>query len=300
MADTVSITGTLNAAQQAVTLSVASMGGVGIQIQGSFTGTVTFEASVQGQDYQALLMTPTNSATAVTTATAAGIWTGSAVGMTTFRARMSAFSVGKATILLRAEQASPGGAGSGGGGGGGAVTIADGADVTEGAIADVAVTGDNAGTVSAKLRGLDKIQADVWDSVNHWLNVSLKAGTALIGQVSASSETGTVYNGTTALTPKFAKIAASSSGDNTIVAAVTSKKIRVLAYNFIANGTVNAKFQSGAGGTDLTGLKYCVVNMGICAPFNPAGWCESASGVLLNLNLSAGVAVGGELVYIEV
>lgn len=44
----------------------------------------------------------------------------------------------------------------GGGGGGGAVSIADGADVTEGAIADAAVVGDASGTVSAKLRGLNK------------------------------------------------------------------------------------------------------------------------------------------------
>lgn len=73
--------------------------------------------------------------------------------------------------------------GSSGGGGGGAATIADGADVTEGAIADVAVTGDNSGTVSAKLRGLNKILADVWDSVNHWLKVSLQASSAVIGHV---------------------------------------------------------------------------------------------------------------------
>lgn len=41
-----------------------------------------------------------------------------------------------------------------GGGGGGAVTIADGADVTEGSIADAAVTGNNPGTVNAHLRGI--------------------------------------------------------------------------------------------------------------------------------------------------
>jgi hypothetical protein len=131
-------------------------------------------------------------------------------------------------------------------------------------------------------------------------NVALPAGTNLLGRASASAETSTVYNATTALTPKFAVIAASSSGNNTLVAAVGGAKIRVLAYNFIANGTVNAKFQSGAGGTDLTGLKYCVANMGLCAPFNPVGWFETASNTLLNLNLSAAIAVGGELVYVEV
>lgn len=116
----------------------------------------------------------------------------------------------------------------------------------------------------------------------------------------AASNTSTVYDGTTALTPKFAKISASSSGDNTLVAAVTSKKIRVLQYNLISNGGVNAKFQSGASGTDLTGLKYLVANSGLCAPFSPVGWFETAAGSLLNLNLSGAIAVGGELTYVEV
>lgn len=41
-------------------------------------------------------------------------------------------------------------------GGGGAVTIADGADATQGSIADSAITSDAPGTISAKLRGLVK------------------------------------------------------------------------------------------------------------------------------------------------
>lgn len=133
------------------------------------------------------------------------------------------------------------------------------------------------------------------------ISAALPAGTNLLGRTASSDETSTIYNGTTALTPKFAKIAASSSGDNTLVAAVTSKKIRVLAYNLIGNGAVNAKFQSGAGGTDLTGLKYiAAAGGGISASYNPVGWFESGSGVLLNLNLSGAVAVGGELVYVEI
>lgn len=102
------------------------------------------------------------------------------------------------------------------------------------------------------------------------------------------------------VTPKFAVIAASTSGNNTLVAAVTSKKIRVLALWLMANGSVNAKFQSGAGGTDLTGLGYLVVNAGFVLPFNPVGWFETAAATLLNLNLSGAIAVGGNLTYIEV
>jgi hypothetical protein len=276
-----------------------------------------------------------------------------------------------------------------------ATTVADGSNVNQGANADVAVTGDNSGTLSAKLRGINKILANVWDSVNTRLNVyiqntsipvtdngstlsiddgagsitvdgtfwqatqpvsvaslplpsgaateakqpalgtagtpsadvltvqgvasmtalkvdgsgvtqpvsgsvAISAGTSLIGKVSGSNETSTVYDGTTALTPKFAKIAAGASGNNTLVAAVVGKKIRVLAYNFMSEGTVNVKFQSGAGGTDLTGSSYLVANTGKVAPYNPVGWFETASNTLLNLSLSGAINVGGELVYVEV
>lgn len=102
------------------------------------------------------------------------------------------------------------------------------------------------------------------------------------------------------LTPKFAAISASNNGNNTIVSAVTGKKIRVLQMDLMASGTVNAKFQSGAGGTDLTGLSYLIANTGIVRPFSQYGWFETAESALLNLNLSAGQAVGGSLLYIEV
>jgi len=58
-----------------------------------------------------------------------------------------------------------------GGGGGGATTIADGADTAEGFTTDAAVVTDVGGTVSGKLRGLVKIFASVWDSVNGRLKV---------------------------------------------------------------------------------------------------------------------------------
>lgn len=119
--------------------------------------------------------------------------------------------------------------------------------------------------------------------------------------VNVAQDVNAMKNGATTLTPKYAKIAASTSGNNTLVAAVTGKKIRVLAYNLMGSGAVNAKFQDGASGTDLTGLKYvAAAGGGICAPFNPVGWFETSVATLLNLNLSGAVAVGGELTYVEV
>lgn len=126
------------------------------------------------------------------------------------------------------------------------------------------------------------------------------AGTNLIGRISASNETSTVYNGTTAITPKFASIDVATSGDNTLVAAVTSKKIRVLSLTLVAAGTVNVRFESGAGGTALSGQMNLVANTGFVLPYNPVGWFETASGTLLNLELSAAVSVDGMLTYIEV
>lgn len=116
--------------------------------------------------------------------------------------------------------------------------------------------------------------------------------------VGVALQTDAMMNDTVVLTPKFAVISASSSGATSIVSAVSGKKIRVLAYNFIANGTVNVKWQSAS--TDKTGLKYCIANSGMVAGFNPIGWFETASNEALNINLSAAIAVGGELVYVEV
>lgn len=116
----------------------------------------------------------------------------------------------------------------------------------------------------------------------------------------ASLESGTVYVGSSALTPQFATIVASSSGATQVVAAVTSKRIRVLYWELIANGTVNVKFQSHVTPTDITGLKYLVANTGINSGAVPWGTFQTIAGEALDINLSASVAVGGELVYVTV
>lgn len=63
---------------------------------------------------------------------------------------------------------------------GSAVSIADNGDINAGAKADTAVTGDNSGTLSAKIRGLNKIWADVWDSVNHIIKVTIQNATIAV------------------------------------------------------------------------------------------------------------------------
>lgn len=98
----------------------------------------------------------------------------------------------------------------------------------------------------------------------------------------------------------FAAIDAASSGDNTIVAAVTGKKIRVHAVFLVAAGAVNVRFESGASGTALTGQMNCAANGGFVLPYNPVGWFETAAATLLNLELSGATSVDGCIVYSEV
>lgn len=81
---------------------------------------------------------------------------------------------------------------------------------------------------------------------------------------------------------------------------MASKKVRVLALFLVAAGTVNVRLESGAGGTALTGQMNLVANTGFVLPYNPAGWFETASNTLLNLELSAAISVDGALTYVEV
>lgn len=103
--------------------------------------------------------------------------------------------------------------------------------------------------------------------------------------------------------PKFANIAIGSSGDNTIVAAVASHKIRVISGFLVASGDVTAYFVDGANnalagdgsnGIDLT------ANSGFTLNFNPVGWIETAAGQSLDINLDGNVSVAGSLTYIQV
>lgn len=130
--------------------------------------------------------------------------------------------------------------------------------------------------------------------------VTQPARAATTDTITAKLATDAIQNGTTALTPKFAAIDAATSGDNTLVAAVASKKIRVMSLFLVAAGAVTARFESGAGGTALTGQMNLAANGGFVLPFNPVGWFETASNTLLNLELSGAVSVDGSLTYVEV
>jgi hypothetical protein len=131
-------------------------------------------------------------------------------------------------------------------------------------------------------------------------DVGLPAGTALLGSVSAKQATDAIMDGVTSLTPKFAIIDAATSGNNTIVAAVVGKKIRVLSYTIVAAGAVTIRFEDGADGTAKTGQMQLAANGGVSVPYSPVGHFETTANTLLNLELSGAVSVDGHLTYVEV
>ena len=119
----------------------------------------------------------------------------------------------------------------------------------------------------------------------------------------AAAVTSTVYDGRIPLLPKWTPIDAAISGDNTVVPAVSAKKIRVLAVSVTMTGTaVTIWFKSGTGSTEqpLTGAMGPSAGQTLTLPFNPVGWFESSTGELLNMELSGAQSVDGVLVYVEV
>lgn len=122
------------------------------------------------------------------------------------------------------------------GGGGGAVTIADGADVAEGATTDAKVVGDVAGTVSAKLRGLSYLWALVIDTVNGWVDVNIT--NASIAVTTAGAGTGTTTQ-------------VAATGANQTLLAANAARLGVTLYNN-STSAVNVKLGAVASSTDFT------------------------------------------------
>jgi len=97
-------------------------------------------------------------------------------------------------------------------------------------------------------------------------------------------------------------IGVTAAGDNTLVAAVTGKKIRVLGAVVIGTGGANTvRFESGASGTALTAsIDLTNQDAGGMFPIHGVGWFETAAGALLNLELANATLVEVNLVYEEI
>ena len=92
----------------------------------------------------------------------------------------------------------------------------------------------------------------------------------------------------------------SNEGDNTLVNAVDDKKILVLSLVLVADGAMQARLESGAGGSALTGVLNLGAKDPLVLPYNPEGWFETEAATLLNLELGGDQQTAGCLSYVEV
>lgn len=110
MADSLSTDSTpdvnLSAAEDVVALALSGLGGVAFQVIGTYSGTITFEGTVNGGVWAAMVVVPIGTTAGATTTTSTGIFRGSSVGLQQVRARMSSYSSGYATVTIRACSAS--------------------------------------------------------------------------------------------------------------------------------------------------------------------------------------------------
>lgn len=83
----------------AVVCSPGKSRGIGVQLSGTFTGTIVFEQSIDGgTTWISKTLYPAAGGVGVTSATATGQWKGAVGGETHFRARCSAFTSGPIVV----------------------------------------------------------------------------------------------------------------------------------------------------------------------------------------------------------
>lgn len=117
-----------------VDYNVSAQASVGIQITGTWSGTITFQSSVDNSNFTSLLVAPSNSVTAVSTTTANGLWQGGVPGIRTIRVVFTSWVSGTATINVRLSTLALKGGGSAGGGSGTVTSIATTSPITGGTI----------------------------------------------------------------------------------------------------------------------------------------------------------------------
>lgn len=104
-----------------VTYNVSGQGSIGIQITGTWVGTVTFQSSLgttSSSTFTSLLVFPSNSQTGVTTTTGNGVWSTAIAGFNQVRVVFTVYTSGTAVVTYRSTSAAknnpsaPGGSGT--------------------------------------------------------------------------------------------------------------------------------------------------------------------------------------------
>jgi len=130
------------------------------------------------------------------------------------------------------------------------------ADITatatvSGTTADAAVTGDNSGTLSAKLRGMNKILADVWDSVNSRLKVYIQNATLAVEGTVASDSVDSGNPVKVGAQARSTDITAVASADRVNLIADLLGKLVTLPYTIPENSLSGTASSTGTSNTEI-------------------------------------------------
>lgn len=91
----------LDAADEVIQIGTRGLAGVALQLLGTWSGTVTFEATVDGNNWVTFNMVPSASATPASTATSNGCWSANCAGYEAVQARFSTATSGAVQAYLQ-------------------------------------------------------------------------------------------------------------------------------------------------------------------------------------------------------
>jgi hypothetical protein len=168
-----------------VTLKTSNYAGIGIQVTGSWSGTLAFQATTDGTNYVALNCSAANSTTAVTTTTANGLWKCGITGVGIVQVVFTSYASGTAVVTMQAATAADGSGTSAAGSGSNAAAGATGSPVP----ASASYTGINSSGTLVGVPG----------DVTNGMYVNCKAGCAAASDTTsaAASITSGSGNGST-------------------------------------------------------------------------------------------------------
>lgn len=178
--------------------------------------------------------------------------------------------------------------------------MADNVAITAGAGTTIAAD-DIGGVLWQRIKlgwGVDGAAVDA--SATNPLPVTAPAASRTTHSISAGMQTDAIMSSLTTLTPKFytGTIAASST-DSQLIAAVSTKILRVVALVAQCDATATLiTFESST--TTRIHRIPAGANGGQCLPFNPVGWFQTAASASLTVTTGAGSSTDISLVYVEV
>jgi len=221
---------------------------ISVEISGVFVQSLEIDETINGTNWLPAQVFNEAGVAATNTPSAPGRFFINAAGRVAIRVTQTGYTSGTATIVMATGEGNASAAS--GGGGGGAVTIADGADVTQGTTTDAGIIADTSGTVIGFLRGAIKM----WITFLSRLPAALVGGRLDVNLGAAPATvtvTGTVTStpsGTQAISAASLPLPAGASTEATLGGVLTTADFDTKAGSLTEAAPANDTASSGLNG----------------------------------------------------